>query len=246
MRELGIQIGSPGESFNLSEGGFKMKDIRIAVAGRAFALACVMGLGVAGILVSGAGLSIAAQPQAPKSAGTRLEVVPGSTASYRVQEQIVGISLPNEAVGSTDAVTGSLVLAPDGSIVSDQSKLSIDLRTLKSDQDRRDQYIKGRTLETDKFPMAEFVPKSVQGLASPLPTTGISGYQLTGDLTIHGVTKEVTWNGIATFSKDQVAGHAKTDFTFATFGLTKPMIGILLSVDDKIQLELEFRMKRTD
>ena len=43
-----------------------------------------------------------------------------------------------------------------------------------------------------------------------------------------------------------VAGRAKTDFTFATFGLTKPQLARLLSVDDKIQLELEFRMKRTD
>jgi polyisoprenoid-binding protein YceI len=223
-----------------------MNETRLAVAGRAFALACVMGIAVAGILLSSGGLSLAAAPQAAKSTGTRLEVVPSSTAAFRVQEMLVGINFPNEAMGTTDAVTGTLVIGPDGSIVSDQSKLSVDLRTLKSDQDRRDQYIKGRTLEADKFPMADFVPKRIQGLPSPIPAMGVVGIQLTGDLTIHGVTKEVTWNGIASLAKDQIAGHAKTDFTFATFGLTKPMIGILLSVDDKILLELEFRMKRTD
>jgi len=47
-------------------------------------------------------------------------------------------------------------------------------------------------------------------------------------------------------SKDVVAGAAQTDFTFATFNLTKPTLARLLSVDDKINLELQFRFKRSN
>ena len=130
------------------------------------------------------------------------------------------------------------MLAPDGSINTAQSKLTIDARTLKSDQDMRDGYIQKRTLETDKFPTVEFVPKSIQGLPSPLPMSGQAGVTLVGDMTVHGTTSPVTWTGIVTFSKDgSVAGRASTNFTFATFGLTKPSLARVLSVDDKIQLE---------
>jgi len=187
----------------------------------------------------------AAQSPAPPAATTRLDISDGSTASYRVQEQLAGVNFPSDAVGTTPSVTGTLVIMPDGSINSGQSKLTIDLRNLKSDQDMRDGYIQKRTLETDKFPLAEFVPKRVQGLPSPLPTMGQAGFQLTGDMTIHGTTSEVTWTGVATFNKDQVAGRATTNFTFATFGLTKPTLARLLSVDDKIQLEVVFKFKRS-
>ena len=64
-------------------------------------------------------------------------------------------------------------------------------------------------------------------------------------MTLHGVTKEVTWNVVATFGNDRVAGRATTTLEFATFNLTKPSLARLMSVDDKIELEIEFRAKRS-
>jgi len=198
------------------------------------------------VLAGNARNNVTAQTAAPLAAATtRLDITDGSTVSYRVQEQLAGVNFPTDAVGTTSSITGTLVIMPDGSINSGQSKLAIDLRNLKSDQDMRDGYVQKRTLETEKFPLAEFVPKKVQGLPSPLPTMGQSGFQIVGDMTIHGTTSEVTWTGVATFIKDQVAGRATTNFTFATFGLTKPTLARLLSVDDKIQLELIFKFKRS-
>jgi polyisoprenoid-binding protein YceI len=210
-------------------------------------------LTVAGLLLAGGLLSTAAQapaqgrgPAAAAPAGpVMLEVSPGTRASYRVTEQFVGISFPNEASGSTETVAGTLRINADGTIDSAQSKLTIDLRTLKSDQDMRDNFLRTRTLETEKFPMVEFVPRRIQGVPSPLPDRGQAGFQLTGDMTVRGTTSEVTWSGIVTFSAQQLAGRATTNFDFAKFGLTKPAIGRLMSVDDKIVLELEFRLKRS-
>lgn len=183
-------------------------------------------------------------PPTPPTAGAHLEVMDGS-ASYSVTEQFVGINFPNDAIGTSTTVAGTLVIAADGSI-SPGSKLTIDLRNLKSDQEQRDNYVKNRTLETEKYPMAEFVPTKIQGLPVMIPTQGQTGFQLTGNMTIHGVTEEVTFQGIATFGRDStVAGRAKTNFTFSTFGLTKPMIGRLMSVDDKISLEIVFKFKRS-
>ena len=177
----------------------------------------------------------------------KLEIAEGTKARYKVREQLAGISFPSDAVGTTEAVTGTLVVNPDGSIDATRSKLTVDLRTLKSDQQMRDGYIQKNTLESEKFPMIEFVPKRATGLPVPIPAGmgAQAGFQLIGDMTLHGVTKEATWNVVATFGNDQVAGRATTTLQFATFNLTKPSLARLMSVDDKIDLEIEFRAKRS-
>ena len=136
---------------------------------------------------------------------------------------------------------------PDGSIDSAQSKITVDLKTLTSDQQMRDGYIQNRTLETAKYPTMEFVPKKAVGLPAPLPAgmQAQAGFQLVGDMTLHGVTKEATWNVVATFGNELVGGRATTTFDFASYNMTKPSLARLMSVDDKIELEIEFRCKRT-
>lgn len=185
-------------------------------------------------------------PPPPPTAGARLEIADGSSATYRVTEQFVGVAFTNEAEGTTNLVSGTLTINADGTIAPG-SKLTIDLRGLKSDQDQRDGFIQSRTLETAKFPNAEFVPTKVTGLEKMIPSTGQAGISLTGNLTIHGVTKEVTFQGIATFNprNNSVAGRAKTSLTFDEFGLSQPKIGRLASVDNKIDLELVYRFKRS-
>ena len=42
----------------------------------------------------------------------KLEITQGTRARYRVTEQLAGINFPNDAVGSTEAVTGAIVINP--------------------------------------------------------------------------------------------------------------------------------------
>jgi polyisoprenoid-binding protein YceI len=176
----------------------------------------------------------------------KLEIAEGTKARYLVQEQLAGINFPNDAVGTTEKITGALIVNPDGSFAP-ESKISVDLRTLASDQSLRDNYVQTRTLETARFPMLEFVPKKAVGLPAPMPSGNAvqAGFQLVGDMTLHGVTKEVTWNVVATFSSAVVAGRATTTIEFAAFNITKPTLARIISVDDRIRLEIEFRCTRT-
>jgi polyisoprenoid-binding protein YceI len=192
---------------------------------------------------AGGGRVTAPPPDPTKPA--KLTLTTGSKARYRVREQLAGISFPSDAVGTTESVTGVIVVKPDGSLDGSVSKITVDLKTLASDQQMRDGYIQNRTLETAKYPTLEFVPKRLVGLPGPLPATGQAGFQLVGDMTLHGVTGEATWNVVATFANDAVAGRGTTTLTFETFKLTKPTLARLLSVDDKIELEIEFRCQRT-
>ncbi len=187
-----------------------------------------------------------APPPDPKRPA-RIELIEGTVARYKVREQLAGISFPSDAVGTTSAVTGGLVLNPDASIDVKASKIVVDLKALKSDQSMRDGYVQRNTLETEKFPTLEFVPTRTAGLTMPLPSAppAQAGFQLIGDMTLHGVTREVTWNVVATFTNDGIAGRATTTLTFEMFKIAKPSLARLLSVDDKIDLEIEFRSRRT-
>jgi len=166
----------------------------------------------------------------------------GNEARYRVREQLARVEFPSDAVGVTSAVSGSIVLADDGSIVRDQSKFVVDITGLKSDNDRRDGYIQRRTLETEQYPTVEFVPTSFSGLASPPPASGEFTLKVTGDMTVHGVTKPITWDVTATAASGTYRGKATTAFTFEDFGMTKPRVAMVLSVVDTIRLEYDFKL----
>lgn len=168
-----------------------------------------------------------------------------SQASYRARETLVGRQLPSEAVGTSKKVTGTIVLDATGDPIDEQSKITVDLSALQSDESRRDNFIKGDTLQTRQFPMATFVPKSIQGLSSPLPTSGSATFQLLGDLTVHGVTRPVTWDVTATFAHGGLTGNATTTVQITDFGMTPPKAGPVLSIEDQLKLELVFAAARS-
>lgn len=175
----------------------------------------------------------------------RLVLVPGQNeARYRVREQLVGVSLPNDAVGATRDVTGTIVAKTDGTILPAESRVQVDLRTLKSDQSRRDNFIRRNTLQTDRFPFAVFVPTEIRGLVLPLPESADVEFQLIGDLTIRDVTQQVTWDVKAHIEGGEATGQATTSFSFATFNLTQPRVPLVLSIEDNIRLELDFHIQR--
>jgi polyisoprenoid-binding protein YceI len=120
----------------------------------------------------------------------------------------------------------------------------VDLSQLSSDESRRDNFIKGNTLQTSRYPTATFVPRDTEGLPSPLPTEGQLTFQLSGDLTVHGVTRPVTWTVTAQFMPAGVSGSATTDVKISDFGMTPPKAGPVLSIEDGLTLEVAFSADR--
>jgi len=168
-------------------------------------------------------------------------VADGTQARYRVREQLAQLSLPSDAVGSTSAVTGSLVINPDGTIIDELSKFVVDVTGLTSDRNQRDGFVQRSLLQTRQYPTVEFVAKSATGLASPLPTSGPVSFQLTGDLSAHGTTKPATWAVNANIlSSTEMTGTASTSFAFEDYNIPQPHVSVVLSIVDKITLELDF------
>jgi len=65
-----------------------------------------------------------------------------------------------------------------------------------------------------------------------------------GDLTIRDVTQEVVWEGEAEFSGQEVRVLLRTEFPFERFGLVQPRVPILLSVENRIRLEVDLVLRR--
>lgn len=187
-------------------------------------------------------------PVAPGS--TRFLLGEGTRVYYRVREQLVGVSFLNDAVGVANGILGSIVVGPDGSVDPSQSELTLDLSTFSSDQARRDNFLRRRVFEVEQHPEAVFVARSVS--SSPLPPENLEtsfpivGFQLVGDMTLHGVTEEITWDVLATYNDEGVVeGKAQTSFPFSTFNLTTPELAFLVTVEDEIRLEIDFKASRS-
>jgi polyisoprenoid-binding protein YceI len=162
-----------------------------------------------------------------------------SVARYRINEQLARLSFPNEAVGETRDIDGAIAFSADGVVERDASMVRIGLASLKSDEGRRDGYVRDRTLNTREFPDAFVAVNEVRGVPWPLPSSGEFSIQLVTDTTIRGVTSPLEWEATVTFDGDGVVGMAQTAFPFSTFGLSRPRLAFIISVEDSIRLELD-------
>ena len=183
----------------------------------------------------------AAKPAAP----IRFTVsASGNEARYRVREQLMGANLPNDAIGATKMISGTILAYPDGRIVKDSSKIVIQVDSLKSDKDRRDGFLRRRTLETEKYPTVELIPTEIRGFNGKLPASGTATFQLLGDLVIKGQAHPTVWNVTARAEGQDVAGTATSAFTFKDMNLDQPRVPVVLSVADTIKLEYDFKLVR--
>jgi polyisoprenoid-binding protein YceI len=171
----------------------------------------------------------------------------GNAARYRVREQLMGRDLPNDAVGETKQVSGAIVTDESGAIVPSGSRITVSIGDLTSDNDRRDNYVRRRVLETEKFPTVVIEPTAVRGITK-IPVTSASAgplnFQLLGNLTVKGVTRPTVWQVTWKLVNGQVTGSASTKFAFDDFGIPQPRVPIVLSVADTIALEYDFTLVR--
>jgi polyisoprenoid-binding protein YceI len=198
--------------------------------------------GAAASVARGPGSAVHAQGLA---APLRLDVVAErSEVRYRVREQLATLRFPNDAVGATRAIEGGIAVDGEGRILEMQSKFTVELATLRSDEPRRDNYLRRNTLDTDRHPTIVLVPTELRGLRFPLPATGTVAFQLVGNLSIRRATGPTTWEATAAFEGDEVTVRARTAFRFADFDLRIPRVSVVLSVEDLIKLEADLVLRR--
>jgi polyisoprenoid-binding protein YceI len=155
---------------------------------------------------------------APAPAGTSTwTATEASTVGYRVTEVLFGVDA--EGVGRTNQVTGSLVF--EGTTVT-AAKFTVDVGSIESDESRRDSQFRGRIMSVDEFPTATFVLTEPIDVGSE-PVDGASAVvTATGDLTLRGVTNEVTFEIDASVQNGQIGVLGSIPVVFADYGIANP------------------------
>jgi polyisoprenoid-binding protein YceI len=180
---------------------------------------------------------IGALPEGVDAATVYTIVPEESAARYRVQEELAQVG-ETEAVGETQAIIGQFGFGEDG-LPLPCSRFDVDLRTLQSDQARRDNYLYQNTLEAETYPLATFVLRDVEGMDAPLADGEATTVRLIGDLTLRDVTKLVAWEANVTLVEGALTGTAATMFEMPDFAIEPPSVPVVLSLDETIRLEVD-------
>jgi polyisoprenoid-binding protein YceI len=158
-----------------------------------------------------------------------------TVVGYRVRENLAGID--QEAAGRTNDVQGSLTVEGDSTITA--ADVTAGLQSLESDEDRRDNAIRSRGLETDRFPEATFRLTAPVELPSP-PTGGQDvSATATGDLTLHGVTESVEVPVQARWDGGTIEVVGTIPIAMADYDIDPPNVGGFVSVEDRGEIELQ-------
>ncbi|HLX86092.1 MAG TPA: YceI family protein [Terriglobales bacterium] len=162
-----------------------------------------------------------------------------SSAQFKVKHMMI-----SNVKGEFTAVTGALTL-DEKDITKSRIEASIDATTINTREAQRDAHLKSADfLDVEKFPTLSF--KSTR-----VTKTGDGELSITGDLSIHGVTRSVVFEveGVSAPTKDpwgntRIGLSASTRISRKDFGLTWNAAletgGILVGEEVTITLDVQF------
>jgi polyisoprenoid-binding protein YceI len=152
-----------------------------------------------------------------------------SLVGYRVKETLFGQS--NEAVGRTSTISGSMTVS--GTTITTAS-FTVDMTTVTSDESRRDGQFNGRIMEASTYPTATFTLTKAIDLGS-IPAEGEQmTLEATGDLTLHGVTKTVTFELTGQYTGGTVQIAGSIPIVFADWNISNPSFGPAQTEDNGV------------
>jgi polyisoprenoid-binding protein YceI len=198
---------------------------------RARLVAVVLGFAAAAPAAAQTGVSI--------SRDGLWRVVPAeSFVGYRVRERLGFLPAPSDAVGRTSAIVGTARIR-EGRIVS--TVVTTDLRTLKSDESRRDGVVRSRL---GKYPQARF------RLTAPIrlpdvPDGQTFTFSARANLTIHGVTRAVIFPLQARWSEERLQVIGKLRVRFSDYRIGSLRVGPVLSISKFATIEVQLSFAST-
>ena len=148
-----------------------------------------------------------------------------SEFGYRVEEMLAGVN--NTAVGRSDEIEGTLEIAGSTAEVD----ITVQIENITSDDGRRDSQYRGRIMEADEFPEATFVSTEPIDFGVPPTDGGQVTAMVTGDLTLKGVTRTVTFEITAESNGDRIGVLGNIPVLFEDYGIDDPSFGAARTED---------------
>lgn len=162
-------------------------------------------------------------------------VAPGSFAGYRVHEVLRGEDVT--VTGRTEDVSGTVTV--DGGAVT-EAAVEVDVASIATDEPPRDAYFRGTVMEVGTYPTATF--EVTEPVALPAGGTDVD---LTGDLTVHGVTREVEVAAQVAGTQAGARVVGSVPVMFADYDVAAPSLGFV-RVDGEGAVEFSLELVRSD
>ena len=168
------------------------------------------------------------------------QIQPGRTsATFTLTEDLHGA--PNTVVGQTSQVSGQLALDPSDPATAQAGAVTVDARTLATDDSQRNRMIQSFILSTNQYPSIIFTPTSISDTPTDVPIGQPFSAQISGLLTIRDQTKPLTFNATLTeVSADELDGQATATINRTDWGIQVPSMPLVANVSDQVQLGLNF------
>lgn len=164
----------------------------------------------------------------------------GSAVGYRVNEVLAGQN--NVAVGRTSAITGSLTIRRSAVTA---ASFSVPMDTIKSDQSERDAQFNGRIMETSIYPTGTLSLTTPIALGA-LPADGvIRTYHATGNLTLHGHTRPVTFALQAERTASSIEVSGSIPILFANWDIGNPSFAGFVTTQNHGVLEFLIKFSQS-
>jgi polyisoprenoid-binding protein YceI len=162
-----------------------------------------------------------------------------SEVRYEVHETFFQGNRLNTAIGRTQGVAGDVLVNLTEPAKSQIGPIVIDISQFRSDEDRRDNFIRRNFLESGRYPTATFVTKSIDGLPASVKDGDSVAVTINGDLTVKQTTKPVVWTATLKVASGQLIGSATTGIKMSDFGVGPIQIAMLVT-EDAVKLMFDF------
>jgi polyisoprenoid-binding protein YceI len=173
---------------------------------------------------------LAAAMIAPAAATDAVLDIPHTQAQFTVTHLAL-----SRVHGQIPLISGTVTFNDAG--LPTASSATFDMKNVNSQDVNRDTSLRQDYLETDKYPTMTFVEKKIDGTPA--------AFKMTGDLTLHGVTKSVVLTGSVVNSlvvkgKRHIAYTANTTIDRRDFGIVfAKMLDNQLFAGDSVAIEID-------
>ena len=188
-------------------------------------------------------VAAAMEAAAPASEPLEFSIVAGeSLASFSLEEDLRGVR--TTVIGSTNELGGRITVdlaKPSASVI---GTILVNARTLETDNSFRNRALRSQILKSaqDEFEFIVFEPRELSNFSADAVGMGETlSFDVTGDLTVVGVTRSVTFKAEVTLeSETQISGSASVNLLYADFGLVIPDVPSVANVTDDVDLRFDF------
>jgi polyisoprenoid-binding protein YceI len=149
-----------------------------------------------------------------------------SEFGYRVDEVLAGVN--TTAVGRSNEIEGLLTI--DGTTATVVG-VTVLVENITSDDTRRDNQFRGRIMNADEFPTAEFrITEPIDFGRIPVGDEQVTA-TATGELTLRGVTNPVTFDVTAQTTGGRIGVLGSIPVLFEDYGIENPSFGVVSTED---------------